>query len=106
MSTSSLCSLKKSAPIIGMQMLAMTKIHRNAHRRPKSTVSERVPNVVMDEPLTALRPKQSCLLFQSAADGGITLTSVPVLIRNRRPEVLSVRNNSEATRCVASSAHY
>ena len=58
-------------------MSAMINIHRKVRRRPRSRVSERVPYVAMEEPLTARRAKQSCLFLRSALDGGITLTSAP-----------------------------
>ena len=64
-STSSPCSWRKSTPMMGMWVSAMTKIYQNTQWRPKSNVSERVPKVVIEEPLTAQRPKQSCLCFCS-----------------------------------------
>ena len=93
MFTKSLCSRRKSAPIIGVWISAMMKIQQNTRRKPKSRVRDRVPKVAMDEPLTAQRPEQSCLLFLSVEDGGMTLTSAPVSMRNRRPELASVRKS-------------
>ena len=90
--TSSPYSRRKSAPMIGVWMSAMTKIQRNTRRSPRSSVRDRVPYVRIEEPLTARSP-ESCLCFRSAAVGGMTLTSAPVSIRNRRPEFLSARNN-------------
>ena len=52
-----------------------------------------MPKVAMGEPLTARRPEQSCLFFRLVEDGGMTLTSAPVSMRNRWPEVVSVRNS-------------
>ena len=79
--------------MIGVYVLAMTKIQRNMHWSPKSRVRDWVPKVAMEEPLTARRPEQSCLFFRSVEDGGMTLTSAPVLMRIWRPEVASVRNS-------------
>ena len=81
--------------MIGVDVSAMTKIQRNTRRSPKSRVRDRVPKVAMGEPLTARRPEQSCLFLRSVEDGGMTLTSAPVSMRNRRPEVASVRNSRE-----------
>ena len=74
-------------------MSAMMKIHRNTHLSPKSSVRERVPKVAIVKPLTARRPKQSGLILQSAVDGLITLTSVPVSTRKRPPEYVSLKNS-------------
>ena len=91
--TSSPCLQRKLAPIMGMRMSAVMKIHQNACRRPKSSIRERVPYIVMGEPLTARSSDKSCLFFQSIVDGGITLTSAPVSIRKWHSELLSVRNS-------------
>ena len=74
-------------------MCAMMKIQRNTRLSPKSSVRERVPKVAIIEPLTARRPEQSGLILQSAADGGIMLTSAPVFARKWRLEYLSVKNS-------------
>ena len=92
MLTRSLFSRKMSVPMIGVDVSAMTKIQRNTCQRPKSRVGDQVPKVAMGEPLTVHRPEQSCFFFWSVVDGGMTLTSVPVSMINRRLEVASVRN--------------
>ena len=63
MLTRSWCSCRKSAPMIGVKILAMTKIQWNTHLSPKSSVRDRVPKVAMGEPLTAQRTELSCLFF-------------------------------------------
>ena len=93
MLTSSPYSLKKSAPIIGVRMSATTKIQRNTRLSPKSKVKDRLPKVAMEDPLTALRPEQSCLFFRSDGKGGMMLTSAPVSMRKRWPELKSVKNS-------------
>ena len=93
MLTNSPYSRKKSAPMIGVEVSAMTKIHRNTRLRPKSSVRDRVPKVAMGDPLTSRKPKQSCLLFRSVGEGGTTLTSAPVSIRKRQPELASGKNS-------------
>ena len=93
MFTRSPWSLRKSAPIIGVWMSAMMKIHRNTHLSPKSSVRERVPKVAIVKPLTAQRLEQLGLILQSAVDGEITLTSVPVSTRKRQPEYVSLKNS-------------
>ena len=90
--TSSPYSLRKSAPMIGVRMSAIMKIHWNIRRRPKSMVRDLMLYVGIEEPLTALSPRSS-LCFRSAAVGGMILTSAPVSIRKQRPEILSHRNN-------------
>lgn len=89
-STSNPFFWRKSAPIIGMRISAMTKIHWNTCCRHKSYVSEPVTKVVMQELLIARMSKQSCLRFCSVSDKGMTLTSVPVLIRNWQHELAFV----------------
>ena len=79
--------------MIGVEVSAITKIQRNTRLRPKSRVMDRVAKVAMDEPLTARRAEQSCLFFRSVSEGGTTLTSAPVSMRNRRPEFASVKNS-------------
>ena len=59
----------------------MPKIHRNTHLRPKSSVRDQVPKVAMEDPLTARKPEQFCLLFRSLGEGGTMLTSAPVSMR-------------------------
>ena len=93
MLTRSPYSRRKSAPMIVVDVLAMTKIQQNMRQSPKSRVRDRVPKVAMGEPLTARRPEQSCLFFRSVEDGGMTLTSAPVSMKNWQPEVVSVRNS-------------
>ena len=53
MSTSRLYQRRKSAPKIGVATSATIKTHRNDRRQPRSRVSERVPYVDMEVPLTA-----------------------------------------------------
>ena len=84
--------LRKSALMMGVLMSAMMNTQRNTHRSPRSRVRDRVPYVVMGEPLTALSPR-SCLCFRSAPVGGSTLTSAPVSTRKRQLEVLSFKSN-------------
>ena len=73
----------------------MTKIQRNTHWSPKSSVRDQVPKVAMGEPLTPWRPEQSCLFIRSVVDGGLTLTFVLVSMRNRRPVVASFKNSRQ-----------
>ena len=87
-------SRRKSAPMIGVRMSAMTKIQRNKQCRPKSSVREHVPYVGIEEALTA-QSSTSCWCFWSAAVGGMTLTSAPVSIRKWQPVCLSVINNRQ-----------
>ena len=47
----------------------------------------------MGEPLTARRAEQSCLFFRSIEEGGTTLTSAPVSMRNRQRKLASVKNS-------------
>ena len=69
MFTNSPYSRKKSAPMIGVEVSAMTKIHRNIHLKPKSSVRDWVLKVAIEDLLTADKPEQSCFLFWSAREG-------------------------------------
>lgn len=61
--------------------------------KAKIQCEEQVPKVVIEEPLMAQKPNQSCLCFCSVNEGGMTLTSAPVSMRNRWPELASIRKN-------------
>ena len=93
MSTKSPYSLRRSAPMIGVEVSAITKIQRNTRLSPRSKVRDRVLKVAMGEPLTARRPEQSCLFLQSVAEEGTILTSAPVSMRKRQPELASNKNS-------------
>ena len=75
--------------MIGVRMSAITKIQRNTHLSPKSKFKDRLPKVAMEDPLTVLRPEQSCLFFHFDGKGGMMLTSAPVSMRKRWPELAS-----------------
>ena len=53
-----------------------------------------MPKVAMEDPLTARKPERSCLFIRSAREGGTTLTSAPVSIRKRRPELALGKNSN------------
>ena len=69
---------RKSAPKIACITSATMKIHWKGWRRPRFNVSERVPNVTMEDWLTACREYLLARCVCGGPEGGITLTSVSV----------------------------
>ena len=84
---------RKSAPRRGFCTSAMIKIQRKVLRKPRLSVSERVPYVAIAVPLTAERAKPSCFLRRSVRVGGMTLTCAPVSTRKVSLFVRSVMCN-------------
>ena len=83
---------KKSAPIIGCDTSAITKIHGKIWRKPIWRVNECWPNVQIGVPFAA-RNTNDDKFFRSVREGGITLIAAPVSIRNRAPVTVSVTWN-------------
>ena len=94
---------RKSAPKIACITSATMKIHWKGWRRPRFNVSERVPNVAMEDWLTACREYLLARCVCGGTEGGITLTSVSVLTRKRKPEFLSLRLSERPAALVATS---
>ena len=71
----------------------MINIQRKVLRKPRLRVSDFVPYVAIDVPLTADKEKPSCFLRRSARVGGSTLTCAPVSTRKFKLFMRSVMCN-------------
>ena len=89
---------KKSAPRRGLCTSAMINIQRKVLRKPILRVSERVPYVAIDVPLTAESVNPTRFWRRSAVVGGSTLTCAPVSTRKVRLFVRSVMCNRRQVR--------
>ena len=75
--------MRKFASRICVCTSAMRKIHGSDRIKPRLRVRERLPYVLIGVLFTAMSVRGSTEHRRSAAVGGMTLTSEPVLTRNR-----------------------
>ena len=104
-STRRLCEQRKSAPMIGWVTSAMMKRHEYFWR-PRLSIIWRVPNVLIGEPLAAMRERLQVFRVSDRL-GGMTLNSEPVSTRKYLPDLSSYTRTREefesSTGCLLST---
>ena len=92
-STRRLCERRKSVPMIGWVTSAMMKRHEYFWR-PRLSIIWRVPNVLIGEPLAAMRERLQVFRVSDRL-GGMTLNSEPVSTRKYLPDLSSYTRSRE-----------
>lgn len=95
--------LKKSAPIIGLEIFAIRNINGNSRRKPKSILSNFLPNVEISEPLAAVKTISETLLLPLNFDEGKTETSAPLSIKKFNLLHLSYIKRRRDIKCTSPS---
>lgn len=89
-STNKSNSVRKSAPMMGLSILAIVKRHVKLRRNPRSNVRILSPYVCISLPLAAKSFSDEGRLKWSSREGGMTEMSAPVSTRKRFRDDLSV----------------